>query len=600
MLGQKLIEHSIITEEMLDQALNIQINSGGRLGDILVSIGATTPYALYQTIAEQAGLPFINLLTDNWERSALDATYTHAYAQKRLVPMGKIAGSKVMRIATSEPFDPAVKQFCYEHYPEGVEMHITSPLDIRRTIEQQFSGELTDDSLHTLAELMPERSAHYRLSGAQKLLLLALFGAFGTYCYMDGYQAAAMTLFTAHVFYFITMTFKMLVFLAGLLPVHYDKPALPLDHKNLPSFTLLIPLYKERAVLPKLLNGLSKLDYPKHKLDIKLVLEADDEDTYQAATQMKPSYQFDIIRVPLSEPRTKPKACNYAMAFAKGDIITIYDAEDIPNSDQLRKVAEMFDAAPENVTTIQAKLRYYNADKNLLTRFFDIEYAILFEHLLAGLERLHIPIPLGGTSNHISAERFREMGHWDPFNVTEDADLGIRFAGAGFKTQMVQSTTMEEAPVRLGAWMRQRSRWIKGHLQTWLVHSRRPLRLLRTIGPHGFLGFNLFMGIPYILYLTTPFVVLLTYLWGSHGLFDDAMPYSLVDLMSANLLMFLGFNWLQAFWVYRHKRASLQMLCAIFFFPAYWLLHIVTSFKSLWQLIFRPFYWEKTEHGQSA
>ena len=598
MLGTWLVEHNIITEDELTRALKSQLSGGGRLGDILIASGATTPLKLYQAIATHYQLPFMDLLKEGWDKQDMHVDYLHDYIDLRLLPIGKVPGTGVMRIATSEPMDPKVKQFCYARYPKGIEMVVTSPFDIRRTIEQQFSHTITDESLFRLADLMPEHSARYRLSPVQITILLLLLAAFAASNYTHSYETAAISLLTAHLLYLITLSFKMLIFCAGLRPTHYTEPVAPLLDKDLPNFTLLVPLYKEANMVANLMQSLAAIDYPPQKLDIKLILEADDQETYMAAIQLKPSYQFDIIRVPPSEPRTKPKACNYALAFAKGDIITIFDAEDIPDPNQLRKVAHMFDAAPTDVTTIQAKLRYYNADKNLLTRFFDIEYTILFEHLLKGLERLGMPIPLGGTSNHINAQRFREMGDWDPYNVTEDADLGIRFASAGYKTQMVDSTTMEEAPPHLGGWMRQRSRWIKGHIQTWLVHSRSPLKLLRTTGIRGFIGFTLFLGLPYFLYLTALPILALSLLWVYYDMFDDILPQALSALMAFNFMMFLAVNWLQAWWAYRREKKNRLAWLAIALFPTYWILHIFTSFKSLWQLLFNPFYWEKTEHGE--
>lgn len=598
MLGIWLVDDGIITEAQLEQALNAQLHGGGRLGDILISMGATTPYKLYTSLAAQLQLPFVNLLSSEWDHSFLDKTLLTQYIRLRVLPLGYVGKSKVMRVATSEPGDPQVKKFCYEYFPEGVELCVTSPFDIRRSIEQHFADELSDESRHRLARAMPEKSAHKRLSTSQAWLLFVFFIAYMTSFIFDSYSAAAFTLLIAHLLYVLALSFKSLVFLAGLKPKHYAEPVSPLDTKDLPSFTLLVPLYQETAILPQLLDALGKLDYPPQKLDIKLVLEADDEATYRAAIAYKPHYHFDIIRVPPSAPRTKPKACNYALAFAKGDIITIYDAEDKPDPKQLLKVAHMFDAAPVDVNTIQAKLRYYNAKQNMLTRFFDMEYAILFEHLLSGLERLGIPIPLGGTSNHINAERFRELGHWDPFNVTEDADLGMRFATSGYKTQMVDSTTMEEAPATYLAWLKQRSRWIKGHIQTWLVHNRKPGKLIKTLGWHGYLGFNLFLGLPYILYLTAPFIIALSYLWTEYGVFRDVLPTALTSLMAFNLIAYLIIHWLQAAWAYRRTSKGLKDWLAIFLFPAYWVLHILTSFRSLWQLITKPFYWEKTAHGE--
>jgi cellulose synthase/poly-beta-1,6-N-acetylglucosamine synthase-like glycosyltransferase len=226
-------------------------------------------------------------------------------------------------------------------------------------------------------------------------------------------------------------------------------------------------------------------DYPRDRLDIKLVLEADDTETIAAAEQCGGG--LEIVRVPDHGPRTKPKAANYALSFARGEYLVIYDAEDRPEPDQLLKAVAAFRAAPRRIACLQARLNFYNADHNWITRMFALDYALWFDVLLPGLDRIGVPMPLGGTSNHFRTQILRDIGGWDAFNVTEDADIGIRLSQLGFGVSMIASTTYEEAPIALGPWLRQRSRWLKGYMQTWLVHMRDPLRLLRSAGPGGFL-----------------------------------------------------------------------------------------------------------------
>jgi cellulose synthase/poly-beta-1,6-N-acetylglucosamine synthase-like glycosyltransferase len=611
MLGLWLIEQDLITEKALDHALRTQMESGGRLGDILISHGAITPLTLYKAIALQINLPFVDLLKTNWGRGLLQPSALNDYIQLRMLPLEWLGNSDEIGnpiIATSEPFDRKVIAYAKKHYGENVQLVVTSPIDIRRSIEQHFTEALTHQSQYRLAHIAPERSALRTTTIAQRASLWALF-LFYTSCFIFfPYHTAGLSLFCINILYALALAFKALVFAAGLKPPHFDAPVSPISDMELPTYSILVPLYREAENVAALLASLAMIDYPKHKLDIKLVLEADDEETIRAAMHLKPSYQFEIIRVPPSKPRTKPKACNYALAFARGDIITIYDVEDRPDPAQLRLVAHLFDALPSEVSCVQAKLRYDNAHENLLTRWFDMEYAVLFEHLLLGLERLNMPIPLGGTSNHVNAERLYEVGEWDPFNVTEDADLGMRLAALGFKTRTIPSTTMEEAPISLGAWVAQRSRWIKGHMQTWLVHMRSPIKLYRTLGLHGFLGFQMFIGLPNLLFLTAPIVLILSILW-THGLFNDVMPSMLGTLMYINLIAYFTLHWLQAFCVAhtlviprgeRRPAFMLKAYAAALLFPMYWLLHIITSFIALHQLILRPHHWSKTTHGVSV
>jgi cellulose synthase/poly-beta-1,6-N-acetylglucosamine synthase-like glycosyltransferase len=103
-----------------------------------------------------------------------------------------------------------------------------------------------------------------------------------------------------------------------------------------------------------------------------------------------------------------------------------------------------------------------------LARYFTAEYAGQFDVVLPKLAALGLPLPLGGSSNHFRTVTLREVGGWDPHNVTEDADLGMRLARFGYRSGVVASSTYEEAPADIGRWLGQRTRWFKG----WMRLSR--------------------------------------------------------------------------------------------------------------------------------
>lgn len=233
---------------------------------------------------------------------------------------------------------------------------------------------------------------------------------------------------------------------------------------DLPTYTVLVPLYREARVVPALLAHLASLDYPASKLEVLLLVEEDDHETLAAVQAAKPPAYFTLLTLPPGQPRTKPKALNVGLLFARGEFLVVYDAEDRPEPDQLKKAVVAFRKGSEHLTCVQAALNYYNREENSLTRLFAMEYAHWFDYLLPGLFQLGLPMPLGGTSNHFRTERLRQLGGWDPFNVTEDADLGLRMAGRGLTVAVLNSTTWEEAPHHLTAWIRQRSRWIKGYM----------------------------------------------------------------------------------------------------------------------------------------
>ena len=329
--------------------------------------------------------------------------------------------------------------------------------------------------------------------------------------------------------YLLTMLDRILIFRQGLdsRPIAVtDDAARALTDDDLPRYTILVPAYDEPEVVGDLIGAMAALEYPAEKLQVLLLLEADDDVTIKAAGDCGKSDVITIVLVPPAEPRTKPKACNYGLQLATGDIVTIFDAEDLPEPLQLRRVAAAFQDLPDTVACIQAKLVYHNGHQNILTAWFTAEYALWFGYLLPGMMGSTSAIPLGGTSNHLRKDLLERIGAWDPFNVTEDADLGIRIAANGYRTAVIDSFTLEEANSDPINWVRQRSRWYKGYLQTWLVQIRQPVKLFRMIGPRSFLRFNLVLaGTPVIAVLNMIFwLITLVWFLGQPALVEDVFP----------------------------------------------------------------------------
>ena len=374
------------------------------------------------------------------------------------------------------------------------------------------------------------------------------------------------------------------------------------DDADLPVYSVLVPLFREVSVLGQLTGALRRLRYPTDKLDIKLILEEEDMLMQRAVAGLRLDPWVEVIVVPAGLPQTKPRALNFALQFCRGGLVTIYDAEDIPERDQLRKAARRFAAAPPELACLQAKLTFYNPDENWLTRQFAAEYATLFGVLLEVLANHRLPLPLGGTSNHFRMDVLRSVGAWDPYNVTEDADLGLRLARLGYDTEMLDSLTYEEANTRLGNWMRQRARWLKGFLMTWFVHMREPLVFMRDLGPSGFWAAQaLTLGI-FASALLHPLCMVATLV--CYILYPEVPKGA-----GLAVLMLAGLNFLVLVAGYAisitltrralqaQGRANWVTLATM---PVYWVLMSAAAWLALWQFITRPFHWNKTEHGLSS
>ena len=377
-----------------------------------------------------------------------------------------------------------------------------------------------------------------------------------------------------------------------------DAEARAIPDGELPVYTVMIAAYHEPEVIATTLRSLGELDYPPHLLDVKLLLEADDDATQAAVRAVCPAPNVEVVLVPPSHPRTKPKALNFGLLRARGELITIYDAEDRPEPLQLRRAVAAFSRAPVRVACLQAKLEYHNPHQNLLTSWFAIEYLSWFGFSLPAIAGGDTPVPLGGTSMHMRRAVLEEIGGWDPFNVTEDCDLGVRLYRRGYRTEFLNSTTYEEANSDAINWVKQRSRWYKGYAQSWLVHMRHPVQLWRELGGRGFCGFNMLVGATTLTALLNPIFWVLTLTWFfAHPTFIQNIFPSWVYF--PGLASMIAGNFLACYVDLIVIRAAgrPELTKAALLAPVYWILISVGALRAFLQLLIAPFFWEKTAHG---
>jgi cellulose synthase/poly-beta-1,6-N-acetylglucosamine synthase-like glycosyltransferase len=601
-LGDLLVGQRIVTLPQLDEAVELAETWNVRLGDALLARNWIDPKVYYQTYAQHFDLPFVDLIREPPDPALLQSAEADIYVSRLIMPWRRSDGR--MLIATAEP-GPEALLFARQRWGAAIEFVVVSKFDIVVAVQQAFADALSHRAVFELSEVDPQMSARLVFSTGQVIVFYLLLTALLAGLAWAPLATVVALNFAIGALYFGNFVLKgILVSIGGGRATEADQKiaieARALRAEELPVFTVLVPMFREAAMLPGLAQALRDFDYPLGKLDIKIVLEAGDRETIEAARGLGLEGVFEIIVVPWSKPQTKPKACNFALRFARGEYVVIYDAEDRPEPDQLRKVVATFRRAPASTACLQCRLSYYNVNENWLTRMFTLDYALWFDQVLPGLERLNLPIPLGGTSNHFRTDILRELHAWDPFNVTEDADLGIRIGQKGYRVGVVDSTTFEESSCRVGQWIRQRSRWIKGYLQTLLVHTRRPLQFARSAGPLGLLGFVLFIGGTVFAGLLNPLVWAFYLIWLAVPAtsLDAIFPQSLLFMSLFNLLAGNGaFIYLSM--ISPIRRGWLELVPYSLTVPAYWVLISIAAYRGLWQLLRDPHFWEKTPHGVS-
>ena len=382
---------------------------------------------------------------------------------------------------------------------------------------------------------------------------------------------------------------------AALTPQGDAAPATVADD-DLPGYSVILPLYREAEVVPQLVSALEAIDYPRDRLQLMFVVEADDPETRAALAGLALPDHAEVVVAPPGLPRTKPRACNIALDRATGALVTIYDAEDRPDPGQLREAATGFAAGSARLACLQAPLRIEH-DRRFLPRQFALEYAIQFEVLLPMLSRLGAPFPLGGTSNHFRMSALQAVGGWDPWNVTEDADLGFRLAAEGYELGVLRAPTYENAPDTLAVWLPQRARWTKGYMQTFGVQTRHP--------PHWRTGvmaaFAMTLGVAILAAFAHAPLLAFTLVGLTAGLVAGEAWLQPADIV----LLITGWLCTMAAAAVAVRRADAGLrLSDLLLMPLYWPLHSLAAVHALVQLILCPHHWDKTRHvartGQAA
>lgn len=484
-----------------------------------------------------------------------------------------------------------------------VDSHLFSGLPPEALAPLDDEGRL-DRSVEMLRRTRPDSSAARTLSRSQILGLLGAIGVALLALSVLGHDFVILLIVPIIGAYLAVLGCRFLLLRRSILAPHTitisDTEALAVADWRLPVYTVLVPAYREPEVMGRLVAQLRQLSYPRDRLDIKLLLEADDGVTLAAARAAigADTRGIEVVAVPASHPRTKPKALNYGLTLARGQLLTIYDAEDRPDPLQLRRAAVALGRLPNNVVCLQAKLLFFNPQQNLITRWFAIEYRMWFTQMLPGLVEVDAPVPLGGTSNHFRRQVLVDIGAWDPFNVTEDADLGVRLHRLGYRTAVLDSITLEEANSDFVNWVRQRSRWYKGYVQTWLVNMRHPRELRRDLGWKAFILFNLFVGGTPLLAALNPVFWVMTIVWFVSrsnfilNLFPMPVYYAGLFSLLAGNFAFVYATMLTAF-----ENDEPKLVFAAALTPLYWVMMAVAAIKAIVQIVIAPSYWEKTVHG---
>jgi cellulose synthase/poly-beta-1,6-N-acetylglucosamine synthase-like glycosyltransferase len=476
------------------------------------------------------------------------------------------------------------------------QLRIVTPTALNAAVEMHLRDQRVHEAVFGYATRYPEHSSRVTLLGFQGWIMGFVLGICPAFIVLfPSVSLTALHVF-AWIFFFGCVVLRLL---AAMTENRTTGPVLsPFKNADLPHYAVLVALYKEANIAAQITDCLKNLNWPSTKLYIYLICEDDDQETQTALAALELPPNFHTVSVPDYGPRTKPKALMYALPLVEAEYLVLYDAEDRPHPDQLIEAYQKFQNSDQKVACVQAPLEITNRQHSMLTALFAFEYSALFRGLLPFLSRYNLFIPLGGTSNHFRVKTLRDIGGWDPFNVTEDADLGLRLHRYGYQTKTISLATKEDAPEELLIWLKQRTRWFKGHMQTWMVSLRNPRMLISEIGLRSFLISQIMLGGIVVSALVHPLLIASVVIMGALFFHSEttltlASPLAMLDFFNVILgyfaFMVLGYSSAR-----NDERAGIwKRMIAI---PPYWMLLSVAAWRALFQIVRAPHKWEKTPH----
>lgn len=588
-LAVVLLRDGTVQPHDMVQALALHAQRRGRLVDILLARGLVKEAALYDTMARHWGVGLADLAQSPPDGRVLDSVDPVWCLQSGFLPWRKLGATCIIACAYPEDF-PHLRAELEPIY--GRVMMVLTPLRmIEAAVLAARGARLAQRAENRVAAAESCRSFDARaIRLPAALILLALGGA------ALAWSAVVMLLFTALALVSM-LSFAGLKAAAFMMMRQPTTPVLPEPVTDLPVVSVMVALYRESDIAARLIHRLGRLEYPRELLDVLLVVEEEDTLTRTALARAALPAWMRVIAVPAGAVKTKPRALNYALDHCRGSIIGVYDAEDAPAPDQIRKVAERFAQCDPKVVCLQGILDFYNPRSNWLARCFTTEYAAWFRLILPGIERLGLAVPLGGTTLFFRRQALEDLGGWDAHNVTEDADLGLRLARHGLRTELIETVTLEEANCRALPWVKQRSRWIKGYMITWATHMRDPALLWRQLGARRFAGFQVLFAGSVMQALLAP--VLWSFWVVPFGVYHPVAESLSPAMFTALWVTFLATETLSvAIGIAglsrtRHRLSPLLVPSLMFYHP----LASLAAYKAAWELVTRPFYWDKTSHG---
>ncbi|MGL4325096.1 MAG: glycosyltransferase [Beijerinckiaceae bacterium] len=558
--------------------------------DQALADGLVDDVSLYKALADTLRVPFVRATIEMAPmRDGVDALRSGIAPAQTQNPQ-----TRFIMAPRGQALSQVLQRFDHLAF-SGAE--ITTPHAFQQALIRANRASVVQQASFALAQQSPDDTAHaLRRPATMLLFMMCVLLMFLAGVSTQGSVLRWISLALGFLF-FLNVSIRLSALIAVRDRSNPSVPPLP-DHA-LPVYSVLVPLYREAKIIPALVDALSALDYPRAKLDIRILVEENDRETWAAlkSLSLPPFIQATVI--PAGRPQTKPRALNIGLALARGALCTVYDAEDRPAADQLRKAAALFAVLPRDYACVQAKLAIDHADETWITRLFALEYAALFDVIVPGLAAQELPFGLGGTSNHFRVTHLRAAGGWDAWNVTEDADLGMRLFRKGFRVGVLDSTTYEEAPVRFGMWFSQRTRWMKGWIQTSLVHLRAPSLMAAGTMPFAWAAAHALTCGTVISALFGPLLMTMVayeliggWLNSIQGpvqflIWTFALTLSLVGMATMFLLGLAG----------AYRRGLMRLAPWIIAFPVYYLLISVAAWWGLVEFLVQPHHWRKTDHG---
>ena len=534
-LGDLLVAHGATTDELVADALGEQERTGGLIGDVLLAREAVDEERLLTVLADQLGLPVVDLTGYEPDPEALALVPEELQRRLRCVPLA--LDDHAVYVAVADPLDAGqlerLRAAAGGHEPR---CFLAARADVDDLLQTLHAERWAAMARGAIRDRFPAESCAAPTPWRLRVAGLLVVAAAAAGLIVAPATAGLVLVALAGLATAVPALLALPLALAGRRGARRGRPVPPAD--GLPLTTLMLPLGGGPGASVRAAATLASLDHPGARLEVLLLCPAQDLAGVRAARELIRRRPHRLVVVPADVPPTRGALLDYGTLMARGELLAVLDPGDVPAPTLLRTAGETLAAGGRRTIAAQAAL-VPPPGRGIAAAWVAAECAAWHDLLAPGLARLGLPLPLASSAVVLRRAAIEEIGAWDPACPAEGVDLGLRLHKSGYRATTVDTAVGVSGVTAPRAWLRSHARWWRGALAAWLVPARHPLRAARRTGLVGAAAATLLGLAAIVAPLAWPPLLVLAVLGALQGtgVTGDLIPGEIARLAGAEIVV---------------------------------------------------------------